>query len=1108
MRHKHTKHVWITLISFLSLALLTACTVAGPEINEPQPGQTEFTTEDPNGGSNNYGPTSDDGARAGGQGTTEAAPSANSDTSSKAPGAPSGRTGTVEEADLYRVSGNLLFYLNTYKGLTVFDVSDRKKPKKISGLPVYGYPIEMFIEKNMVYALVRDALYLSKVNGKFEFQRRHTSQLVSIDISRPSQPRVLQRLDIKGQLREGVSRKIDNTVYVVSYVSRYYWWGWNYNRKQQEEQATVYSFNVANPRSIQKVQSIDLIKDRPQNTQNNPTTTGNSREYYSFSGITISATSNTLLVGENWYHYKYTNNTGSCSSSENSSYTKLSVIDISDPKGTIRVHTRFKVRGRLTDQFKHTYIFDEKTKKGTYLGIFQRNEWNRENCDSQRVVKNTLLSVDITRGDNPVVLDELVFGKPNETVRGSLFDPDRKVVYAITAVQRDPFYAISFADLSNLKIKSEIDGLSGDINLFRFLKNRQFLLAVGRDNSNECTGFDNDASGWRSTKLAVSLIDVRDLSKSRLVQRKCVLVKNASWTSSQINWNLDQAHKMIGLHHEGDTTLLTVPVDYYSKSDSSNGWWWWYERKSAIGIMKWDLTKYDDTKSEKEQNVMENIATVIHPKGSVKRTVITKINNQRTVINMSTTHLSLVDLQDLSKPSLLSTYDIAPYVGTVYRFGNYIVEQSNLGRSYQDYNEFRVKKLGSGDLNDAPIVKTIKMGRIRNVIRWKNYLVIFSYPYDKTKSDKYKRPYFDYSKSVVRVYDFTNAANPVPRGSITLPIAFYPYYYFYCGTFDMAYRFGYYGYRNNSWVSTDRGLALLNNRNGVQRLSFLDLSNGNKPAFNEVTLPDPRKYNNNQITGRGYYNLVSLDGSQFYLTFNTFHKQVKRQDRTYYQYRYYAQPWTFANGKWSNGKEINIPGHLIRVFRQNNKVNFLTQDSYYVQHQVPQGNGSSYTRYQQIFRLYLLQEYGKGLAVLRDFHSFVSWSLRDLLVDNGRIYLNAQRDWYWMQNNGQDWSDQSDHLMIFDVSKGKLDKKFSKATRTQGVQFVGLKGTKLLLNLPSEGLLVADVASIDAPQALHFQRTLGWSTNIEFSGDLALVAAGHFGIYQLDLNKVTIPVEQ
>lgn len=1098
---------WLVMLGVMVFVWTTGCATPTdlpnpPEVNSPhKKGQTDFTTSDESGTQNGFGERgSTDGPSAG------AAPGEANQDSSANKAAPSGRTGTVEEADLYRTFGNLLFYLNTYKGLTLFDLVDPKKPRKLYNLPVFGYPIEMFVEKNTVYALVRDALYLVRTNGKFEFHRRNVSQLVTIDITDPKQPKILQRFDIKGQLREGVSRKIDNTIYVVSYTPRYYYWGWYYDQPRANDQATVYSFNVANPQAVREVQSLDLIKDAPKPNTQQP---DGSYESSSFNGVTISATSNALLVGEQWYYsrYKYNSN-WRCNEYEYSQHTVLNVVNISDPNGKINLHTRFKVQGQLTDQFKQTYIYEEAKKRGIYLGIFQRQEWQRSGCNSQNLIKNTLVSVDISDGNNPKVLDELAFGKPNETVRGSVFDSDRGVAYAITAVQTDPLYAISFQDPANLKIMSEIDGLSGDINLFRFVENKKFLLAIGRDNSSGCEGFGSDVVG---TNIAVSLIDVRDLNKIRLVQRRCVSIKGAKWSHSEINWNLDQAHKMIGQHAIGTTNLLTVPVSYYSQSEEG-GSWWWYEYKSAIGIMKWDLSKYDDTKDHTQQNVMENVGTMIHPKGSVKRTIILELGDtntkKRVVANLSDTHISLVDLNDLSKPEILSTLEIAPYIRSVYRFGDYIVERVNLGEYYDQYNEFRVKKINSGDINDTDVVASFTVGQIRQVMRHGNYLLLFRglLKYQDNGGKRY--PYFDYNRTELLVYDLSNPTAPKKRGSVEVPYGFYPYYPFYCGMW-MPYDFNYYS--NSYFVTTAQGIVNYftkydyNARTVSSELLFVDVSNPDKPGYTSRTLaswsyasPTP---NQTQYTG-----LVGLDGNQFYLVSRKSTGTYQKNGGTYYQYRYFAQAWNLNNGTWKEGAEVNIPGQLIQAMRYGSTVRFLTRDFGSIQQRYEYSPGQVSTRNQNYFRLYMLDLSADGkTATLQDFLSFLGWDMGNLLTDGNRLYLTTFPDWYTLQQKKLDYSQRTAHIHIYDMSQDTLRNRFTGDTKAPNLQIMGAHNNKLFLNLQGDGVFVINVQDPSKPEGTHFERTLGWVSHVEFSGDKAFLAAGHFGIYTLDLGTTNIP---
>ena len=160
---------------------------------------------------------------------------------------------------------------------------------------------------------------------------------------------------------------------------------------------------------------------------------------------------------------------------------------------------------------------------------------------------NTLESWDVTDGASPRRLATLDFGKENETVRASAYDLQRNVVYAITARQIDPLYAISIADPAAPRVLSAIDGLSGSVAVFRTVAGGQFLLGVGQDQSDSCTGLQDGNPSWLNSKMAVSIIDVRNLDAIKLVQRKCVAIESAGWTWSSVNWNMDQAHKMLGM---------------------------------------------------------------------------------------------------------------------------------------------------------------------------------------------------------------------------------------------------------------------------------------------------------------------------------------------------------------------------------------------------------------------------------------------------------------------------------------------------------------------------------------------------------------------------------
>lgn len=1150
----------------LFLALVWGCDdgiLPGPDgqiPNEYQPGQTEFTSSEPN--SNNGG------NRFLSPGAQSDGATAEKDNSGVQSGAPQGRNAAVEEADIYRVDNNTLFYLNTYKGFVIYNLDDPKKPKRLSKLPVYGYPIEMFVSGKTVYALLRDALYLTQVDGSLKFERHNVSQLVAIDISDLTKPKVLKTIDIIGELREGVSRKIENTIYVVSNLPRYYYYGWGGSTSDQKEQAWVYSFNVADPKNPALVEKLQIFEGGSVDVQDPKT-----QSYYSryFNNVTISATSNALMVVENWWKSSYSNsNTGEPSSGGGSTPSKepaeadagmstpdasdqdrsdvkpwcgsyssaqeavVSIIDISDPQGKIKLHTKFQTVGQLSDQFKQTYIFDEKTQKGTYLGMFARQEWSSQNCEGSQLTKNTLEAWDISDGANPVQIDALDFGKPNETIRGSVFDAERRVAFAITAERIDPLYAISFADPANLKVESAVDGLSGDMNVFRFIGDKKFLLAIGRDNSETCTGFGDPSTGWWSANIAVSIIDVQDLGKIRLVQRQCVAVQNAQWVNSEINWNLDQAHKLIGMHSDEEANVITVPVSYWKENQQND--WYWGQYETAVGMMTWDLTAYDPTKSEKEQSVLQNFGTVVHPQGEVRRTIVfthkgaTEAQDRRKVLNLSDTHLSLVDIQDLKNPVSDSVVEIAPYVGQLLKFGDYIVEQTNPTGWYgsNQLTEFRIKKAtGGAVLEDATPVATISVGQVERSLKFKENLVLFRRVHTKQQSAKDPNYFEDVWQLEAVIYDLSNPTAPKQVSATVIQDGWIPYYYYYCGV--DAYWGGYwFDYSTNGWAATDNGFVFFHQtwdyqtQQSTSKLVHFDLSNVAKPQVVDYPLDSSTKWQ--------YYSLIgdSSDPKGFFLVYRELLGEDKLSDGTIsYQYKNFAERWGFNGTKFVPETPFNIPGWLIKTWSQDGKRMFLTHDYSYTQK-----TQDNYTYWQPNFRLHLLRQLSGGsqnVAELLDTHQFDDKGLAGLVLEKDKLFVHARPSygygWYGgggivkgggvavaedsASSNvksaafGLDTPDQTDHLLVFDLATNKLDQVFSSSIGTYGIQVMGSYQDRLFVNLPGDGILVVNISDAAKPVGQQFLRTLGYASHIEFVGNTAFIASGYFGTYQMNLTNAS-----
>ena len=1089
------------------------------------PGQTDFTTEEQGSGQGGFDSTG---------GATNGAPSvpaAAGPSSATTPGAPSGRVATVQEADIYRIDSDRLFYFNTYRGLLIYDLTDPKNPKQLSRLPVYGYPIEMFVAGNTVYALLSDALYLTEVNGKLQFERHYVSQLLAIDVSDLRNPRVLSTTDIIGELREGVSRKIDDTIYLVSYISQSYYWGWGYEMASspQPEQAWVYSFDVSNPQSLKQMGQLQIFQGGSVQVSD-----PNGLYYYSktFNDVTISATSNALMVAENWSVYGYTStgstNNGyySCGSYSSQQQSVVSIIDVSDPKGNISLYTHFAAAGQIGDQFKMTYVFDPTNQTGTFYGIFARQGWSGSNCTGSEYTQNTFESWDITDGSNPVMLSSLDFGQQNETVAGSTFDVDRNVVYAVTARAVDPLYAISFADRKNLKVLSAVDGLSGNMDVFRLIgDNNNFLLGIGQDTSSTCTGLQ-DNSGNRPTNIAVSIIDVRDLAKVRLVQRQCVAVQNAEWVGSDITWNLDQAHKMIGMYSDSQANVVTVPVYYWTKSDPNDDWWW-YQYKSAVGIMAWDLTKYDDSKGPTQQTVLQNYGTFIHPNGEVRRTIVFghQTTGQRMMVNLSDTHASIASLQDLANPKLQSIIEVAPYYNQIYQFGSYLVAQvqSQPGYYYntnQDLSQFRVFVAG-GDLDGATPVASFSVGQVQQAMKHGNQLLLFRYlPYDKSTGNNYYQ-----QQTQVLVYDLTDPTHPRRAGSTVLPSSVIPYYPYWCGWDGYWGGYWFNGYGN--WSEVESGLVTVDEEYNYDyttqvgaytaSLVYLDLTSSDAPTVGQVPLPSSN-------TNWNAYTLVGdpVDPTGFYLGLREAAGQrTDSSGSTFSEYKYYAQRWNRSGSSFVAAERINIPGPLVRTWAPAaGSRYFMTEDQLYVY--IPPTGTSTYGYYRPDTRLNLLRQVdvgGRPAAELLSTKTFSNMYLEGLTVEGNTMYVTSEQNYYYGYGNygggiavpagggvagsgsssTPDWQTTSDRLMIFDLSNDTFATLYDQPTKAYNLQIMGAKRGRLFLNLSGDGVLAVDVSTPTQPTGVNFLRTLGWASSMQAFGDDLYVASGYFGLNHMSL---------
>jgi hypothetical protein len=195
-----------TLFSLGSLLALGCGSSSGPSQGRVV-GQSEFQSVSP--GSGSGGPGRGGTLSAGAQ---DAAPNA-AGTASATP------TRTVEETDLYRLEGDRLYYLNAYRGLMVFDVSNVDAPKLLGRSAIYGSPVEMIVRNGIASVVVADWYGTDEVGKPF-----YGSIVRGIDATDPTHMKILGDARLGGWVRD--TRVVGDVLYAVTEDYGYYFGGY------------------------------------------------------------------------------------------------------------------------------------------------------------------------------------------------------------------------------------------------------------------------------------------------------------------------------------------------------------------------------------------------------------------------------------------------------------------------------------------------------------------------------------------------------------------------------------------------------------------------------------------------------------------------------------------------------------------------------------------------------------------------------------------------------------------------------------------------------------------------------------------------------------------
>lgn len=456
MTSRPSRYKSVFILCIIALAP-TGCNNRGttPNVEKSRTvGQNDFTSRPV--GTNNYRLMRSDIDMAASEGMKSLSPT--STTTSRA----------IEETDIYRLEGERLYYLNSYRGLMVFDVSNVDQPKLIGRSPIYGDPVEMIVHNGIASVVVSDWYGVTTEGKPF-----HGSIVRGIDTTNPTEMKILGEAMLGGWVRD--TRVVGDVLYAVT--EQYSWDSTWYGTVGMRVKAFDNSDNTV------AVTSVDLAHG---------TITPIDRYEISGQGGIFYVTENAIMLASN----------------EPSGQINLKYLDISDAEGNIQERGNFSVNGTIqgwgADNGRWNLDFsNDKTAHiiacaGTYCGAEKEN--------------GLILSiVDFSQPDAPVQKSTLNIPSTSWSPTAR-FDSGRMYLspsmsgcyYDENKPSETPVQIYDLSDSAAPRLTGSVN-ISGQIWLFMPAANR--LFALGNDCNNETYG----------SNVSLGYLNVTDPSAPRMI---------------------------------------------------------------------------------------------------------------------------------------------------------------------------------------------------------------------------------------------------------------------------------------------------------------------------------------------------------------------------------------------------------------------------------------------------------------------------------------------------------------------------------------------------------------------------------------------------------------
>ncbi|MBL9128818.1 MAG: beta-propeller domain-containing protein, partial [Verrucomicrobiales bacterium] len=480
----------------------------------------------------------------------------------------------VAESDIWRLHGDRLYFFNHQRGLQIVDVSQPDKPTLLATFPLPASGEQMYLLGD------RHVVLLARSHPCDEgWGMNAKSAAILIDVS-GDQPREAARIPLEGRILE--SRLVGSALYVATDT-------WQIKSDRPEDAGAWINGT--------RLVGIDLADPAKPAAHESVWLPG--------SGNVVTATERFLMVGTQTYDSKQW------------WQSRLHLLDIEDPSGSIRPFAELTLDGRLQDKFKVDV-------NGNILTTITAGPSNADGTGPWRSTLATYRLADpAAAGPLSVVRLGSVEVGHGEQLYATRFDGQR--AYLVTFRQIDPLWIIDLSQPEQPRVLGELE-IPGWSTYMYPMGDR--LLTVGFDNT----------VGLRA---AVQLFDVSNPAKPALLS-KVPLGKEWSWSEA----NSDE--KALGVFPASG--LVLVPFS------SSAG------NQQVLGVQLIDLGR--DSLVARGQIENPNVVP--------RRT---SVAGDR-VFAVSARDLVSVDIADRDHPSVRARLELSYPVERVVAAGSWLVEVS------------------------------------------------------------------------------------------------------------------------------------------------------------------------------------------------------------------------------------------------------------------------------------------------------------------------------------------------------------------------------------------------------------------------------------------------